>query len=86
MSGKDKLIERFKHFPTDFTFDELQRLLEGFGYVRCEKGHTSGSRVMFKSKDKRPIMLHKPHPGNVVKTYALKQVYNELKEAELIKE
>lgn len=86
MSSKDKLIERFRRCPTDFTFDELQRLLEGFGYVRCEKGHTSGSRVIFKSKDKRPIMLHKPHPGNIVKTYALKQVYDELKEVELIKE
>lgn len=31
-------------------------------------------------------MLHKLHPGNIVKTYALKQVYNELKEVELIKE
>lgn len=86
MSSKDKLIERFKRFPTDFTFDELQRLLEGLGYVKCEKGHTSGSRVIFKNKDKRPIMLHKPHPGNTVKTYALKQVYDELKEMELIKD
>lgn len=86
MSSKDKLIERFRRFPTDFTFDELQRLLEGFGYVKCEKGHTSGSRVIFKSKTGRPIMLHKPHPGNIVKSYALKQVYDELKEMELIKD
>ena len=86
MSSKDKLIERFRQLPVDFTFDELQRLLEGFGYVRSEKGHTSGSRVIFKSKDKRPIMLHKPHPGNIVKAYALKQVYDELKEVGLIKE
>lgn len=84
MSGKDKLIERFKRFPTDFTFDELQRLLEGFGYVRSEKGHTSGSRVIFISKTGRPIMLHKPHPDNIVKTYALKQVYDELKEMKLL--
>jgi hypothetical protein len=30
-------------------------------------------------------MLHKPHPGNIVKQYAMKQVYEELKEAGLIK-
>jgi hypothetical protein len=30
-------------------------------------------------------MLHKPHPGNIVKGYAMKQVYEELKEAGLIK-
>lgn len=85
MSSKDKLIERFKRLPTDFTFDELQRLLEGFGYVRSDKGRTSGSRVIFKNEDGHPIMLHKPHPGNVVKAYALKQVYDELKESGLIK-
>ena len=85
MSSKDKLIERFRHFPNDFTFEELQRLLSYYGYVKCEKGHTSGSRVIFKNNDKRPIMLHKPHPGNVVKTYALKQVYDDLIEAGFIK-
>ena len=30
-------------------------------------------------------MLHKPHPGNIVKEYAMKQVLEELKEAGLIK-
>ena len=85
MSSKDKLIERFKRLPTDFTFDELQRLLEGFGYVRSDKRRTSGSRVIFKNEDGHPIMLHKPHPGNVVKAYASKQVYDELKESGLIK-
>jgi hypothetical protein len=30
-------------------------------------------------------MLHKPHPGNIVKAYAMKQVLDELREAGLIK-
>ena len=30
-------------------------------------------------------MLHKPHPGNIVKGYAMQQVYDELREAGLIK-
>ncbi len=71
--------------PSDFTFDEMQQLLAGFGYEKRNKGRTSGSRVIFKNGDKRPIMLHKPHPGNIVKGYAMQQVYNELKEAGLIK-
>ena len=70
--------------PSDFTFDEMQRLLEGYGYERSNKGKTSGSRIIFKNGEKRPIMLHKPHPGNIVKEYAMKQVYNELKEAGLL--
>lgn len=81
MSTKEKLRERFVKFPSDFTFEEMQQLLLGFGYVRGNKGRTSGSRVIFKNSDKRPIMLHKPHPGNMVKRYAMQQVYNELKEA-----
>ncbi len=85
MGTKEKLRERFMKMPSDFTFDEMLRLLEGFGYEKGDKGHTSGSRVIFKNCNKRPIMLHKPHPGNIVKTYAMKQVYDDLKEAGFIK-
>lgn len=85
MGTKEKLIERFKSLPKDFTFDEMERLLSLFGYVKENKGKTSGSRVIFKNKEKRPIMLHKPHPGNIMKKYALKQVLDDLKETGLIK-
>jgi hypothetical protein len=85
MGTKEKLRERFQKLPSDFTFDEMQRLLEGYGYERSNKGRTSGSRIIFKNGNKRPIMLHKPHPGNIVKAYAMKQVLDELREAGLIK-
>ena len=85
MGAKEKLRERFLKMPSDFTFDEMQRLLEGYGYEKSNKGKTSGSRLIFKNGDKRPIMLHKPHPGNIVKGYAMKQVLEDLKEAGLIK-
>ena len=85
MGTKEKLRDRFLKMPSDFTFGEMQHLLEGYGYERSDKGRTSGSRVIFKNGDKRPIMLHKPHPGNIVKSYAMKQVYEYLKEAGLIK-
>ena len=85
MSTKEKLRERFLKMPSDFTFDEMQQLLAGYGYEKSNKGRTSGSRVIFKKADKRPIMLHKPHPGNIVKGYAMQQVYDELREAGLIK-
>ena len=85
MRTKDKLRERFLKMPSDFTFDEMQQLLAGYGYEKGNKGRTSGSRVIFKNGDKRPIMLHNPHPGNIVKGYAMLQVYNDLKEAGFIK-
>ncbi|MBQ8939065.1 MAG: type II toxin-antitoxin system HicA family toxin [Paludibacteraceae bacterium] len=78
MSSKDKLIARFLLLPSDFTFDELERLLKALGYTKSNKGKTSGSRVIFKDKEGHPIMLHKPHPGNIVKQYALRQVLEEL--------
>ena len=30
-------------------------------------------------------MLHKPHPGNIIKGYAIRQVLDELKEAGFLK-
>ena len=85
MGTKEKLIERFKNQPKDFTFDEMEKLLFIFGYVKSDKGKTSGSRVIYKNGNKRPIMLHKPHPGNIIKSYAMKQVLNDLTEAGSIK-
>lgn len=84
MSQNDKLIERFKTIPTDFTFSELEKLLTNLGYEKYNKGKTSGSRVIFKGKDGHPIMLHKPHPGNIVKQYALRQVLEELQNRQLL--
>lgn len=31
MGAKDKLIDRFTSQPSDFTFDELEKLLQHFG-------------------------------------------------------
>ena len=78
MSSKEKLVARFLTLPSDFTFDELERLLAIYGYEKSNKGKTSGSRIVFKDKEGHPIMLHKPHPGNIVKQYAVRQVLDEL--------
>lgn len=63
MGTKEKLIERLKHLPKDFTFDEAERLLTLFGYVKSNKGKTSGSRVLFHRDGRFPLFLHKPHPN-----------------------
>ena len=66
MGTKEKLIARFSTLPNDFTWEEMRRLLVALGYVPCNKGKTSGSRVIFKGEGMKPIMLHKPHPGNII--------------------
>lgn len=45
MGKKEKLIERFKSQPKDFSFEELTRLFRIFGFEVSQKGKTSGSRV-----------------------------------------
>jgi hypothetical protein len=80
MSTKEKLIKRFLRLPKDFTYQELRRLLDNYGYIEETKGKTSGSRVMFYNKDREhAIMIHKPHPGNIIKAYVLKYILQELK-------
>ena len=80
MGTKEKLIERIKQRPADFTFDEAKRLLSILGYDLSNKGKTSGSRVIFYKDGEAPIMLHKPHPGNILKHYAVKQLLETLLE------
>lgn len=78
MSKTEKLIARFLSKPKDFTFDELRALLNHFGYELDESGN--GSRVKFINKaDDDIIFLHKPHPGNIVKSYIIKDVLEKLR-------
>ena len=81
MSKADKLLTRFLSKPTDFSYQELKRLLGGFGYEESARGRTSGSRVAFINTETRHILrLHKPHPGPNLKAYQLKLVETALRE------
>ena len=80
MSKIDKLIVRLLSYPKDFTYSELKKLLSSFGYSEVQG---SGSRVCF-SKDDHKIKLHKPHPGNELKTYQLDLVIEALTKKGLI--
>ena len=84
MGQKEKLIKRLKTKPRDFTFDEAETLLGYLTYSRSNKGKTSGSRALF-VKGENTYAVHKPHPGNIVKGYVLKQVYEYLKKLDLLK-
>ena len=84
MSRIDKLIARFREQPSDFTWDELVRLLEALDYLQVPPGSTGGSRRRFVHASAPTISLHKPHPGNVVKRYAMAAVMRLLKEEGLV--
>ena len=78
MGTKEKLLERLKQKPKDFTFDEAERLLTMLGYEKSNKGKTSGSRILFSKPENLPVFLHRPHPQNALKEYAVKQLISEL--------
>lgn len=83
MSQKDKLLKKFLNIPSDFTYNELKLLLTNFGYSEDTK--QSGSRVAFVNETNKDIIrIHKPHPGNIVKQYVIKQIIDKLKGANLI--
>ena len=73
MSTKEKLLERFRKQPKDFTWEELVRLFRIFGFTVDNKGKTSGSRTVF-VKENNEIELHKPHPSKIIKRYVMKDV------------
>jgi hypothetical protein len=75
MGTKEKLIERFKRQPKDFTFNELTRLFQILGFEMSQKGKTSGSRIEFVNIEKElSYGAHKPHPDSSIKSYVMKQV------------
>lgn len=83
MGTKDKLLERFKQQPKDFTWNELVRLFSLLGFELGTKGKTSGSRAIF-AKGECTFSVHKPHPGSIVKSYVIKQVMDYLTELGLL--
>lgn len=83
MGTKDKLIERFKAMPSDFTYEEMVRLFAIFGYHLSNKGKTSGSRISFVNGNDTYTM-HKPHNPPYFKNYAMKQTKQYLEDKHLI--
>ena len=77
MTKTDKLVARFKTAKSDFTWKELSSMLESLGYHQ-QQG--SGSRVKFDNGNPdQKINLHKPHPGNGVKIYVIRELRKKLK-------
>jgi hypothetical protein len=59
--------------------------MRGFGYEESSAGKTSGSAVSFINRDTQQVIrLHKPHPGNIVKAYVVKNLLNHLIDQKLI--
>lgn len=84
MGRKEKLVARLRRHPRDFTFEEMCTLLGLLGFRLSNKGATSGSRVAFVNQRYGAIVLHRPHPGNVLKPYQVHQLLAMLEEKGLV--
>lgn len=75
---KEKLLKKVLEKPSrsDVKFSEIESLLTSIGFKKKEG---KGSRVKFYN-DEKVIILHKPHPGNIVKRYMVEQIQNELED------
>lgn len=74
MASKEKLLARLMRRPRDFSWHELERLLDRLGYTQVKQGKAGGSRRRFVHKNHPTISLHKPHPGNILKRYQVDQI------------
>lgn len=83
MSRKEKLIQKLNSNPRDFTFEEMQTLLELLGFKMSNKGKTSGSRVKF-MRGNIAVILHKPHPRKELLEYQVKSILAVLKGENLL--
>lgn len=86
LSELEKLKERLKSLPKDFTYDEAKSLLTKLGFEELNKGKTSSSRVKFERQHNKGILLHRPHPKNILKRGAVKFLLQELIESGDIEE
>ena len=83
MSKRDKLLERLRKRPKDFTFDEMKSLLSYFGYELKQGGTGSGVKFV-KEGSNDVINFHRPHPDGVLKSYLLDQVIEKLRKDGLL--
>ena len=80
MSRRNKLLQRFLKRPKDFTYCELETLLEGFGYKAMKTGKAAGSRAAFINQPTGHIIrLHRPHPGEILKRYQMEDIEQALR-------
>lgn len=78
MSKRQKAIDRVLSKPSDFGWDELSLLMEGFGY---DVKTTGGSgRKFIHPESRATLFMHQPHPSKILKAYQVREVIQFLKQ------
>ena len=78
MGREQKLIDRLYSKPKDYKWNEAVTLLKKLGFKKIEG---SGSRVKFFHENPRSlIIIHRPHPGSILKAYQVNDLIDKIKE------
>ncbi len=83
MSRREKLLQRLLSQSVDFTWDEAVTLMKQHGF-QLMKGSGSTRRFVHKTTGVK-VMIHEPHPENIVKAYAQEDLLQGLRNAGAIK-
>jgi predicted RNA binding protein YcfA (HicA-like mRNA interferase family) len=62
----------------------MTAFLTALGYAEAPTGRSGGSRRRFAHPEAAAIVLHKPHPQDIVKRYAIDQVLSKLEDEGLL--
>jgi predicted RNA binding protein YcfA (HicA-like mRNA interferase family) len=82
MSRFEKLIARVASRPRDFTWQELQTLMSHLGY--SEKRGKGSGRKFVHLDGQTMFTIHEPHPGKILKPYAIKGLIQHLQKSGLL--
>jgi hypothetical protein len=78
MSKRQKAIDRLLSKPSDYEWDELAFLMDGFDY---ELKTTGGAGRKFIHRENRATLFkHQPHPARVLKSYQVREAIRFLKQ------
>jgi len=84
MSKWDKLLEKILSLSNDMRFEELQKVLESYGYV-MNAPHGGSSHFTFRKSGCKPITIPKHKPIKKIYVQMVKEIVeSEEKESENI--
>ncbi|MGB8260331.1 MAG: type II toxin-antitoxin system HicA family toxin [Terracidiphilus sp.] len=82
MSKLQKAIHRLAGRPTDYTWEELVSLMAALGFELRTAG--GSGRKFFDPASGALLLLHEPHPAEVLKAYQIRAVLQFLRQEKRI--
>jgi predicted RNA binding protein YcfA (HicA-like mRNA interferase family) len=82
VSKKEKLLDKLRSLPSDFTWDEAVKVMKQHKFQLVKN---TGSRRTFRHENGVKVSIHEPHPQNTLLKYAMENLIEALVNAGEIK-